>query len=96
MIYVKECLDCGNERTITCSIMSHDILVKPASRCSVCGGVERQVIENSLEIRRRTPFPKGLNDNCTYGDPIYLRDKVHARDVLAERGLGSKFIDDDC
>lgn len=96
MIYTKECLDCGEAREISCRISEHETIVKPDTICPSCGGRERQVIENSLEIRHRSPFPKGLNDNCTYGDPIYLRDKSHARDVLAERGLGSKFIDDDC
>lgn len=97
MIYTKECNVCQHTIEIVCSISQHEVLVKPTTLCPICSvGDMKQVLEPSLEIRKRTPFPKGFSENATYesGPGIYMRDRVHAREVLAERGLGSKFIDD--
>lgn len=95
MIYTKECLDCGNYREICCSISQHEVQVKPVSRCPNCGGVERQVIEAPCEIRERTPFPKHGHEHVSYKPGFHsFRDRGHAREYLAERGLGSKFLDD--
>jgi len=93
MIYEKECQTCGNVKTIACKISEHDTLVKPDSICGFCGGRETQIISGLAEIRMRTPFPKGWHEHVA-PTPQYVRDRGHAKDILAENGLGSKFIDD--
>lgn len=93
MIYEKECTNCGRIKIIACSISDHEQIVKPDSRCVECGGREIQILHPSLEVRVRTPFPKGWQEHVA-PTPKYIRDRSEAKDVLAENGLGSKFIDD--
>jgi len=106
MLYEMRCDLCKREIEIGCPISQHEYIIKPGMLCkgsvpSVlgCAGTLRQFHKNaSIMVIDRSPFPGTGNEvqlPTHHGEDMNFRDKSEARDWLGERGLTSKWIEND-
>ena len=109
MLYEMRCDVCKRELEIGCSINMHDDIIKPGILCTkwdklwpprsgYCKGTLRQVFKPSSMIIERSPFPATGNEvqlPTPHHVDMKFQDKIHARDWLGERGLTSKWIEND-
>jgi len=93
------CDVCERELEIGCPISLHDDIIKPGIPCGDdCYGILRQVFKPSSMIIERSPFPATGNEvqlPTPHHVDMKFQDKIHARDWLGERGLTSKWIEND-
>ena len=94
MIYELECNKCNDIIELDASIKDHESLIKPGIEHGLCGGRYFQIFTKVDRPAIREPFPKGLNENMA-PNPVFIRDKIHARDIGQEWGTGSKWVDND-
>ena len=96
MLYLMRC-DCGVELDIGCPANQYDDIIKPGIDHVGCHGILRHVITPST-VFSRGPFPATGNEiqlpTPHFEDKKFM-DKIHAREWLGERGLTSKWIEDD-
>lgn len=99
MLYDMRCSDCEKELVIGCPISQHNDIIKPGIKCGPdCYGILTQVFKPSLMIIERSPFPATGNEvqlPTPHHVDMKFQDKIHARDWLGERGLTSKWIEND-
>lgn len=100
MLYEMRCDECGRELEIGCPINQHDDMIRPGILCENdnCIGTLRQILKGSSMIINRSPFPSTGNEvqlPTEHGEDVKFQDKNHARDWLGERGLMSKWIEND-
>jgi len=97
MNYLMRCDSCDAEIRITCSISEHEHIVKPGIECR-CRGIHKQVLEVPEHMFTREPFPGTGNEMqlpTPHGVDVKFRDKIEGREWLGERGLMSKWIEND-
>lgn len=103
MIYLMKCNVCDKEMDIGCPIELFDDIIAPGISCKDaieqdgCKGKLKQVIVPS-RVFARSPFPHSGNEIAlptNHFEDIRFTDKVHAREYLGERGLMSKWIEND-
>jgi len=98
MIYVMRCTSCGDTLEMTVPANKHTDLIKPGWPHPGCLGRMEQVILAPHTIINRSPFPGRGNEvqlPTDHGEDKNFRDKSEARDWLSERGLTSKWIEND-
>jgi len=104
MLYDMRCDVCKRELEIGCPINQHDDIIKPGINCrddlgyGSCNGTMRQILKPSSMIIERSPFPATGNEvqlPTPHNVDKKFQDKSHARDWLGERGLMSKWIEND-
>jgi len=99
MLYDMRCDVCKVEIEIGCPISLHDDIIKPGIECGEsCYGTLRQILKPSSLIIERSPFPATGNEvqlPTPHNVDKKFQDKSHARDWLGERGLMSKWIEND-
>ena len=102
MRYLMRCTVCYRESVIGIPIDQHEYVIKPGWSCTTdensCAGRMKQVIEAPNMIINRSPFPHSGNEIALptqHHEDIKFKDKVHAREYLAENGLTSKWIEND-
>jgi len=94
VIYEMQCDKCGAVDDVQATLAQHEVLVKPGIRCS-CGGMFRQIFTAVRGVFAREGFPKGDPQwEHASPDPLYIRDKVHLRDVCQEHGNVSRYLED--
>jgi len=76
----------------TMPVSEHWTIKDGQHKCSACEGTQKQLISKPVLGFMRESFPAGWNDDIT-GEPIYLKDKAHAKDVLAQNGVTSGYIE---
>ena len=103
MIYLMRCDTCKKTLEIGCPAEMHEDFIKPGIKCndgieSGCNGFMKQVILAPHTIINRSPFPGTGNEvqlPTPHGEDMHFRDKSEATDWLGERGLTSKWIEND-
>ena len=103
MLYTMRCDVCRRILNIGVPILQHESIIKPGIRCDDniefgCVGILRQIITPPAIIINRSPFPGSGNEvqlPTNHGEDMNFRDKSEARDWLGERGLTSKWIEND-
>ncbi len=111
MLYDMRCNLCKRELEIGCPIDQHDDIIKPGIHCSSakgleiaivrdsnCPGIMIQILKPSSLIINRSPFPATGNEvqlPTEHFEDVKFTDKYHATDWLGERGLTSKWIEND-
>ena len=99
MIYLMRCDTCKRYLDIGCPINQHEDIIKPGIACGQkCLGILRQVITPPRLVFGREPFPHSGNEVAlptNHFEDIRFQDKIHAREYLGERGLMSKWIEND-
>jgi len=102
MKYQMRCTVCKRELEIGCPIDQHDNFIKPGIPCTDtlegCFGVLHQVFTPAKMFINRSPFPGQGNEvqlPTKHGEDVKFRDKSEAREWLGERGLTSKWIEND-
>ena len=99
MLYTMRCDFCKRELEIGCPISQHEDIIAPGIECGKkCPGTLKQVIKAPRHIFSKEPFPSTGNEVAlptAHGEDIKFTDKQHARDYLGERGLTSKWIEND-
>ena len=102
MKYDMRCDVCERVLEIGCPINQHNDVIKPGIACNedvlICHGTLRQVILPPRMFINRSPFPGSGNEiqlPTKNGEDVKFRDKNEARDWLGERGLTSKWIEND-
>ena len=104
MLYDMRCDVCKRELTIGCLISRHEDIISPGILCkdnisfTECFGTLRQVFKAPSMIISREPFPATGNEvqlPTPHHVDMKFQDKIHARDWLGERGLTSKWIEND-
>jgi len=105
MLYDMRCDECKRELEIGCPISLHDDIIKPGIECTRdaymlggCIGTLRQILRPSSMIIKRSPFPATGNEvqlPTPHHVDMKFQDKIHARDWLGERGLTSKWVEND-
>lgn len=99
MIYLMRCDTCKMEMDIGCPINQHSDIIVPGIACGQeCYGTLRQVITPPKLVFGKEPFPHSNNEIALptpHGEDIRFQDKIHAREYLGERGLTSKWIEND-
>ena len=105
MLYDMRCDVCKRELEIGCPISQHEDIIKPGIPCEHgnppwqnCYGILRQVFKPSSMIIERSPFPATGNEvqlPTPHFEDVKFQDKIHAKDWLGERGLMSKWIEND-
>jgi len=102
MLYDMRCDVCERELEVGCPMRLHERIIKPGIECSEnnegCAGTLRQVFKGPSMIINRSPFPSTGNEvqlPTEHGEDVRFQDKSHARDWLGERGLMSKWIEND-
>ncbi len=99
-LYDMKCDKCERMLEIGCPIDQHEDIIKPGIKCELdnCSGILHQVFRPPSQIIRRSPFPATGNEvqlPTPDGVDVRFQDKIHARDYLEERGLQSKWIEND-
>ncbi|KKM07090.1 hypothetical protein LCGC14_1737420 [marine sediment metagenome] len=104
MLYDMRCDVCRRELTIGVPISQHKNVIAPGWPCSAaptkfnCSGRMKQIFKAPSMIISREPFPATGNE-VQLPTPHHVdkkfQDKIHARDWLGERGLTSKWIEND-
>lgn len=99
MLYDMRCDTCKRELEIGCPLNQHDDIIKPGIACGDgCDGILHQVLKGPSLIIKKSPFPSTGNEvqlPTEHGEDVRFQDKSHARDWLGERGLTSKWIEND-
>jgi len=103
MLYDMRCDVCKRELEIGCPISLHDDIVKPGIKCrdameDGCLGTMKQVFKAPSMVINKEPFPATGNEMhlpTNHHEDVKFTDKVHAKDWLGERGLMSKWIEND-
>ena len=105
MIYSMKCDTCGKQLDIGCPVDRWETYIKPGIVCNdpsitaSCDGMLRQIITPPKVIFGREPFPRDAPNEVQlptpYGEDKRFDDKHHAREWLGERGLTSKWIEND-
>ena len=100
MLYPMRCDICKRELDIGCPMLDYDSIVKPGIKCGYknCAGILRRFFTPAKMIINRSPFPGKGNEVAiptNHGEDMSFRDKSEARDWLGERGLMSKWIEND-
>ena len=99
MLYDMRCDICKRELMIGCPISQHEDIIRPGIDCgNGCYGKMRQILKSPSVIINRSPFPATGNE-VQLPTPHHVdkkfSDKIHAREWLGERGLISKWVEDD-
>lgn len=102
-MYLMRCDTCKRTLEIGCPAMLHEEFIKPGMKCTNslnngCNGNMKQVITAPHTIINRSAFPGTGNEvqlPTNHGEDVRFRDKSEARDWLGERGLTSKWIEND-
>lgn len=92
------CDVCKRTLEIGCPISMHEETVAPGIECGTCPGTLRQIIVSPRSVFVKEGFPATGNEiqlPTEHGVDIKFQDKYHARDYLEERGLMSKWIEND-
>ena len=93
------CNVCMKVLEIGCPINQHNDIIVPGIKCEGhCQGTLKQIIVTPGMIIRRSAFPGVGNEvqlPTPHGVDMKFRDKSEARDWLGERGLTSKWIEND-
>lgn len=98
MLYQMRCGECGKELELGCPLAHFDAVIKAGQPCD-CGGTMHQVITRPSHAFGRSPFPREGNEQflpTPDGQDIRFQDKMHAREYLAEHGLVSGRVENDC
>jgi predicted nucleic acid-binding Zn ribbon protein len=96
MIYEMECELCGYGADVECSLTEHNTLIKPGVVCPCCEGRMMQVLSPPKIVFAREGFPKGDPRWEHASDvPMYIRDRIHLKDVCEANGNISKYLEDD-
>jgi hypothetical protein len=99
MLYDMRCDVCEKELTIGCPISQHEDIISPGILCgNKCPGTMKQVFKAPSMVISKEPFPATGNEiqlPTPHGVDKKFTDKVHASEWLGERGLISKWIEDD-
>lgn len=99
MLYDMRCDECNRELEIGCPINEHLDIIVPGITCGkMCPGTMYQVIKSPSMIINREAFPATGNEvqlPTPHGEDKKFTDKIHAREWLGERGLTSKWIEND-
>lgn len=103
MLYPMKCDTCHKVLDIGCPMESHTAVIKPGIKCNDqikdgCNGTLVQIIMAPCTIINRSPFPGTGNEvqlPTNHGEDMTFRDKSEAKDWLGERGLMSKWIEND-
>jgi len=83
---------------IGCPADQWEYVIKPGMPHDDCLGMLAQVITPPRAIFGREPFPHSGNEVAlptAHHEDIRFQDKVHAKEYLGERGLMSKWIEND-
>lgn len=93
-MYEFVCKDCRKITYLSCSIKEYDRL-KPQQIC--CKEQMEPVITGGRSVFLRDSFPKGtaIVEHAVEGDPPFCRDKAQLKDICAENGTVSRFVEDD-
>lgn len=104
-MYTMRCDVCKRIVEIGVPITYHDMIIKPGIPCDAqegnriaCVGTLRQVIVPPRHMFMKGSFPATGNEvslPTAHGEDIKFKDKIHAREYLAEHGLTSKWIEND-
>ncbi len=93
------CDTCRRELVIGCPISQHGDIIAPGILCeNGCSGRLKQIIKVPSMFIKKEPFPATGNEiqlPTPHGEDKEFTDKIHAREWLGERGLTSKWIEDD-
>lgn len=99
MLYRMRCDYCKKELEIGCPISQHDSIIAPGiAHEGGCFGTFRQIIEAPRIAFAKEGFPKHGHEIALpteHHESKSFRDKSEARDWLGERGLTSKWIEND-
>jgi hypothetical protein len=103
MIYSMRCDVCKKVLDVGVPVNMHESFIKPGIRCNDgietgCVGMMNQIIMPPAFIINRSAFPGRGNEVAlptAHGEDVRFRDKSEARDWLGERGLTSKWIEND-
>lgn len=96
MIYVMECNSCDSRFDVECPLSDYNSVVKPGVSC-ICGGKYRHIIVPGGLRFAKEGFPKGDPGwEHVSDDPIFIRDKIHLKDICQQNGNISRFLEDDC
>jgi hypothetical protein len=93
MIYVTKCLDCGGDTELSLAVKDQPNIAQGKYKCE-CGGALVQVFTPPKAVFLRSSFPTGHYED-SFPDPVKVRSKTHAKDLCAEHGLTSKYIEND-
>ena len=85
MTYIFKC-QCGREIEAHMTMEDRQNLIMPT--CSKCLIPMQQKITGGSKPFMRSPFPRGWSEHIA-PDPVYVRDKVEAREIAAEHDLTS-------
>jgi len=88
MIYEIKCPSCDLEAEINLPLARYDEIAEGLLACVACGTAVKQIISKSLAVFMRSGFPKGWNEHIG-PDPVYVRDKVHCKDLCQAGGMTS-------
>lgn len=100
MLYSMRCDICKRELGIGCPMKDYDSIIKPGIKCEYmgCAGTLVRFFASINMIINRSPFPGTGNEvhlPTPHGEDKKFRDKSEAKDWLGERGLMSKWIEND-
>lgn len=100
MLYPMRCGTCKRELDVGCPAKDYDSIIKPGIKCEYnkCTGTLFRFFTPVRTIINRSPFPGKGNEVAiptNHGEDMSFRDKSEARDWLGERGLMSKWIEND-
>jgi len=91
MIYVFQCLGCGEEVELSMPAAQYETTKK--SLFCQCGGQITQVLFPPKTIFNRTGFPRNFVHEHISDNPVKLRDKKHFMDVSQQNGWTPSWFD---
>lgn len=91
MIYQFQCDSCGELEEFH---LAHTELeaARSVAHCVDCDEVARLVVSGGKRPFVRSPFRKGFHEHIS-ADGAYVRDKIEAREIAAENGLVSGYVE---
>ncbi len=98
MLYDMRCNLCKKELSIGCTMDQWESIIKPGMPHDGCYGILKQIIKGPSMIINRSPFPATGNEvqlPTEQFEDVKFTDKYHATEWLGERGLTSKWIEND-
>ena len=93
MIYVFHCEGCDEEAEYTAPVALLETL-RQGAHCTDCQRPAALVINGGRTPFLRSPFPKGYHEHIS-ADGAFIRDKHEAKDVAAENGFTSRYVEND-
>lgn len=93
MKYEFKCKKCGACMEIESTMKDYDW---NKAHMRHCQQLMEPVIYGGLGAFLREPFEKGYKiAEHAVADPVFCRDKAHLKDICAESGTTSRFLEDD-